>query len=111
MSTVTRHEYWAALDALAKAREIEASKEGEALGAWWRIAEPRWRALEALLLRAEQEDWAGAMVWYALWRSAKAVGRPVGSVDATGPWPVEQGAALAARKAATAPQRGGGDLR
>ena len=112
---VSRHDYWATLDALAKACDLEEAKyqaivrgepgAGEAMAAWWKVAASRWAELEAVLMRAEQEDWARAITWYSLWVEARKAGKPVGEVDAKGPWPVEPTAALAARKAETGPQR------
>lgn len=107
MPRVTRHEYWAALDALAKAQAIEAEKlaAGEAaLTEWWKVAEPRWRELDILLDKAEREDWAASAVWFDLWREAKRRGMAPGSVDAKerevlGPHGEKQ-----RRQAATAPR-------
>ena len=60
---VTSQTYYATLDALTKARALEdahyarivAGEPGaaEAMAAWWRAAEPRWRELEAVLVQAE----------------------------------------------------------
>jgi hypothetical protein len=85
---VTQAEYWAALDALTKARQIEEAKAAEgldALAAWWRVAEPRWRELDALLTRAEGEDWLRAAVWYSLWAEARRLGVAPGTVNAPVP--------------------------
>jgi hypothetical protein len=85
MSFVTKENYWSALNALSRAQEIEAEKSalGEAaLREWWRVAEPRWRELNAVLCRAESEDWVRASVWFDLWRVARARGVAPGEANA-----------------------------
>jgi hypothetical protein len=90
VSPVTRHAYWAALDALAKCRELDAAEGWKALGygsaaAWWKVAEPRWRSLNAVLDQAEREDWVRAAVWLSLWRDARGAGVAPGSIDVQRP--------------------------
>lgn len=114
---VTSQTYYATLDALTKARALEdahyarivAGEPGaaEAMAAWWRAAEPRWRELEAVLVQAEAEDWPRAMVWLDLWREARKAGKAPGSVNAPSGGPGTQAEAATARKSATEPRQRG----
>lgn len=81
---VTRERYWATCDSMSRAMLLESEKAAlgpEILAAWWRVAEPRWRELSAVLDAAEAEDWARAAVWFDLWREARRVGAQPGAVD------------------------------
>ena len=104
---VTIEGYWAACDALAKGLELEAAKQREGpevLAAWWRVAEPRWRALNAVLDRVEAADWVRSVVWFARWRDARARGVAPGTGDATSAPARRREEAAAQRAAVLAPR-------